>query len=105
MKPTPETQRLYEAVLSLRSEEECAAFLDDLLTIRERFAMAQRLAVAERLRRKKNYLDVSAETGASSVTICRVARCLNGGEGGYRIILDRLAERGGEKTDGEKPTE
>ena len=88
--PSPNTDALFEAMLTLRSEEECRAFLDDLLTIRERLDMAQRLAVADRLNKKDNYLTVSAETGASTVTISRVSRCLNGPDGGYRLVLDRL---------------
>ena len=87
---SPETDALFEAVLSLRNEAECRAFIDDLCTIRERLDMAQRLAVAVLLRQKKSYLEISAETGASTVTISRVARCLNGPEGGYRLILDRI---------------
>ena len=99
LSPSPGTDALFEAMLSLRSEEECRALIDDLCTIRERFDMAQRLAVAVLLRKKKSYLEISAETGASTATISRVARCLNGPDGGYRLVLGRLDGEDGNETD------
>ena len=42
-------QALCEAVLQLRDERECRAFLEDLCTIKEIGALAQRLEIARRL--------------------------------------------------------
>jgi uncharacterized protein YerC len=39
------------------------------------------------------YARVAAEVGASTTTVTRVAHWLRHGEGGYRIVLDRLARR------------
>ena len=39
----------------------------------------------------KPYLSVQEQTGASSTTVSRVSKCLNGAAGGYRVVLDRLA--------------
>lgn len=83
---------LYRAVLSLKTEEECAAFFEDVCTVQETEAIAQRIEVACRLSRGKSYVDINKSTGASTATICRVSRCLNYGSGGYKTIIGRLEE-------------
>ena len=82
--------RLYQAILNLETEEECAAFFQDICSIKELKDIAQRLEVATMLHSGKNYQEVSRETGASTATICRVNKCLNYGSGGYRKALSRL---------------
>lgn len=81
---------LCEAVLSLKTKEECYRFFDDICTINEIKALEQRLQVAKMLRNKKTYLDIASATGASTATISRVNRCLNYGSDGYKIVLERL---------------
>ena len=82
------------ALLLLQTEEECAAFLEDLCTIKEVQDMAQRLEVARDLAEGASYQKTMDRTGASSATIGRVKRCLDDGEGGYRLVLSRLTEEG-----------
>jgi len=82
--------KLFQAILSLKSEEECYQFFEDACTVSELKAIAQRLHVATMLRDKKTYAEISVETGASAATISRVNRCLMYGADGYKIILDRL---------------
>ena len=84
-----ETDRLFEAILSLKTEEDCYRFFDDLCTIGELQAMTQRLEVARLLREGKTFTQVSEETGVSSATITRVNKCLAYGTGGYELALDR----------------
>lgn len=86
----PGHHRLFEAVLSLKTVEECAAFFEDICTVKELNALAQRLEVAARLDAGGNYNAVCEETGASTATISRVNKCLLYGSGGYRTVLDRL---------------
>ena len=81
---------LVRAVLSLETEAECRAFLEDLMTGREIQDCSQRLLVARLLRQQMIYSRIAAETGASSATISRVNRCCTYGAGGYRTVLDRL---------------
>lgn len=81
---------LFEAVLSLKSIEECYAFFDDLCTVPELKAISQRLHVARMLDQNRVYNDIVAQTGASTATISRVNRSLNYGSDGYRIVLDRV---------------
>ncbi len=87
-------QLLYEAVLTLRTPEECRLFFEDICTIKELQAMQQRFQVACQLNAGKNYNAVYADTGVSSATICRVNKCLVYGDGGYRTVLERLKKAG-----------
>ena len=86
----PETDLLFEGILTLQTVEECYRFFTDICTIKELQAMTQRLQVAKQLHEGRNYNEVCRDTGASSATICRVNKCLNYGDGGYRTVLERL---------------
>ena len=81
---------LYEAVLALKTPEECHAFFQDLCTVAELRAMAQRLEVAQLLDQGLIYNDILQRTGASSATISRVNRALQYGADGYKTVLPRL---------------
>ncbi len=87
------TDSLFDAILLLKNREECYNFFEDLCTIAEIKALAQRLEVAKMLREKKTYTDICDETGASTATISRVNRCLVYGADGYNLVLDRLEEK------------
>ena len=84
-------QLLISALLSLRTEEDCRAFLEDLMTGKVIQDCCQRILVARLLREKQVYSAISAATGASTATISRVNRCCSYGAGGYQMVLDRLA--------------
>ena len=81
---------LFQAILSLGSEEECRAFFQDLCTVAELRAMSQRLEVALLLDEGMIYNDILQRTGASSATISRVNRALQYGADGYKAVLPRL---------------
>ena len=83
---------LYEAILSLRSVEECLQFFEDLCTMSELSAMEQRYQVARALHDGKIYNEILAETGASSATISRVNRSLQYGQDGYSVAFQRMKE-------------
>ncbi|MBN2557855.1 MAG: hypothetical protein JXB33_03760 [Clostridia bacterium] len=89
--------KLFRAVLELRSAEECYMFFEDICTVSELNAMAQRLEVAQMLESGSTYSEISESTGASAATISRVNRCLHYGADGYAVILKRMAEKYGEK--------
>lgn len=95
MLPVPDKRLnlLLNAIASLKTPDECAAFLEDACTIKEIQDMAQRLEVASLLSAKLSYQEISKETGASTATISRVNRCLTYGKGGYRLVLDRIKEQ------------
>ncbi len=82
---------LFEAILALKDQDECRAFFQDLCTVSELRAMAQRLEVAQLLDQGLIYNDILQRTGASSATISRVNRALQYGADGYKTVLPRLA--------------
>lgn len=84
--------KLYKAILTLKDENECAAFFDDICTIQELEALSQRLEVACQLKDGKSYIDINKTTGASTATICRVSKALNYGDGGYDTAIERLGK-------------
>jgi TrpR-related protein YerC/YecD len=89
-------ENLYKAIVSLQTEDECAAFFDDICTIQELEALSQRFEVAKLLYEGKNYVDINKLTGASTATICRVSKCLSYGDGGYKTVIQRLEKAGDE---------
>ena len=83
--------RLFRAVHSLRSVDECRAFFHDLCTPAELQALKDRWAVAELLAHGRlTYREIHDQTGVSVTTIGRVARYLTAGEGGYSRALQRM---------------
>jgi len=84
------TDKLFEAILLLESKAECYSFFEDVGTVAEIKALAQRLEVAKMLDQGKTYREIHDETGASEATISRVSRSLNYGADGYQLILNRL---------------
>ncbi|HBF76873.1 MAG TPA: TrpR-like protein YerC/YecD [Clostridiaceae bacterium] len=93
-----EADLLMDAILTLKNREECYRFFEDVCTINEIRAIAQRLQVAQMLREKRTYIDIADTTGASTATISRVNRALNYGSDGYKIIFERLDKMEKEKS-------
>ncbi len=87
---TKDVDHLFDAVLSLKNNDDCYKFFSDLCTVKELLAMAQRFEVAIMLKDKTTYLDIAEQTGASTATISRVNRALTYGEDGYQLVFDRL---------------
>lgn len=91
---TKEMDDLFHAILSLRTEEECYKFFEDICTVKEMLDIAQRLKAARMLTDGENYSVVCRETGMSTATVSRVNKCLEYGTGGYGIVLSRIKEDG-----------
>ena len=77
-----EVERLFQAILTLQTVEECYRFFEDACTIKEIQEIAQRFDVASQLWTGKSYQEVNQKTGASTATICRVKKCLMYGSSG-----------------------
>jgi TrpR-related protein YerC/YecD len=90
----PLADHLFRGVLQLGTVEECYRFFEDLCTIGEVKALAQRFAVARMLDQGKTYEEIAAKTGASSATISRVRRFLTYGADGYALVLKRMGHAG-----------
>jgi TrpR-related protein YerC/YecD len=94
---TDDTDALFQAILRLETPAEAEKFFRDLCTLGELRDMAQRWSVARQLDAGRHYAEISRSTGASTATITRIASWLNHGEGGYRLLLDRLGESKGNR--------
>lgn len=81
------SELLYDAVLTLKTRDECREFFRDACTPKEITAIAQRLAVAKMLSEKKVYSEIVQATGASTATISRVSRSMNEG---FKTAFERL---------------
>ena len=81
---------LAEAMLVLENRDEAYLFFEDLFTIKELQAVAQRLSVARLLKKRVTYQEIAEKTGASTATISRVNRSLSYGAGGYQMVLARM---------------
>ncbi|WP_029488026.1 YerC/YecD family TrpR-related protein [Candidatus Epulonipiscium viviparus] len=78
---------LYNAILKLKTIEECDLFFKDLCTPNELNAFAQRLEVARLLLQNKTYVEIQQVTNASTTTISRVNRTIVDGAKGYESLL------------------
>ena len=87
-----EVQQLLRAFCALETTAEARAFLEDICTPREILDLAQRLQVAIYLDEGKSYVEVQELTRASSTTVSRVSKALNGPAGGYREMLVKLED-------------
>ena len=85
-------RNLYSALATLKTPEECRAFLRDLCTPAEIQAMADRWSVVEFLQRGLPYREIHRLTGVSVTTIGRVARFLSTGNGGYAVATRRMGK-------------
>lgn len=92
---TPDVDALLDALLALRDDDEGSLFLRDLCTRGEIHDLAQRWAVVRLLDEGLHYAEISKRTGASTATITRIASWLHGGEGGYRLMLERVRPQSG----------
>ncbi len=93
----PSVDLFFDAVLCLKDREECYKFFEDVCTVNEILSLSQRFEVANMLREKKTYLEISEVTGASTATISRVNRSLIYSNDGYDIVFERLAAREAEE--------
>ena len=88
-RPTAELiPELFDTILKLRTQEDCAAFFADLCTEKEVENMASRLAAAKLLIEGKTYLQVIDSVEISSATLSRVSRCVRHGTGYTRMLAD-----------------
>jgi len=84
--------KLFQAFLRLETVEEYRRFFADLCTPAEMEAMADRWNTVGKLMKQESYREIATETEVSLTTIGRVARCLYGEGGGYRLVLEKQGE-------------
>jgi len=88
------TDQLCDAILSLETVDDVYRFLEDIATIGEIRALAQRLEVSKLLSEGFAYPQIAQQTGASTATISRVKKFLEYGADGYKLVLERLKKKG-----------
>ena len=84
------TDDLFGAILSLETVKEAEAFFRDLCTIDEIKSMSERWEIAKLVYKGLPYRKISDKLNVSTTTVSRVALWLNNGEGGYKMVLDKL---------------
>ena len=89
-----EVDFLFDAILQLKTREECYMLFEDLCTVQEMKALSQRLVVAKMLSEGRVYSDIVKNTGASTATISRVKRSLDYGCDSYSLVFDRMEAKG-----------
>lgn len=88
-----ELDELFAGILTLKDEEDCYRFFEDICTVNELNSIAQRLQVAKLLAEKKTYSEIEKITKASTATISRINKCIVYGADGYKRVLERLAKK------------
>ena len=87
-----ETDHLFKAILSLKTEEECYRFFDDLCTFSEICVKVLPSARSDATSKRWDIASISLKVGVSSTTITRVNKCLCYGADGYKLLLERAKE-------------
>jgi TrpR-related protein YerC/YecD len=93
VEPVRGLDELADALLRLRTREECRLFLRDLCTLGELEALAHRWEIARLVDEGLPYLEVAERVRTSTTTVTRVAHWLHHGTGGYRLALERARRR------------
>ena len=83
----------FDAILSLKTREECYSFFKDICTVNELLSLSQRFDVGVRLLRGQTYQEISEATGASTATISRVGRLLTDENDGIEMAIERIQEK------------
>ena len=78
---------LAKAFLKLKSEQEVANFLRDILTIKEMEEFSNRLEMARLLKQGMSYKAIAKKLKVSTTTVTRTAHWLFHGCGGYEKVL------------------
>jgi TrpR-related protein YerC/YecD len=93
VEPVPGLDDLVEALLAMETPEEARRFLRDLCTLPELEALTHRWQIARLVDQGVSYLEIAERVPSSTATVTRVAQWVRHGSGGYRLALDRSAER------------
>lgn len=84
------TEDLFEAILKLKTKDDCHRFFRDLCTLEEIADLADRWQMVRLIVKKMPYREIADKLKVSSTTVSRVAHWLKYGLGGYRLMVKRL---------------
>ena len=85
---------LLDVFMSFKNKDELKAFFRDLMSERDLREFAMRWEVAKKLDAGVPFLQIQEESGESPVTITKINRWLKEGCGGYKMMIDRMKNRG-----------
>lgn len=88
--PTPDMQKLFQAISTLKNPQELSNFFRDLMTIKELEDISQRWQIVLLLNQGVPYLEIAKQVGVSTTTVTRCALWLHHGKNGYKTALSRL---------------
>ena len=83
---------LYRGLISLKSEDECDKFIDDLCTKTEKNDLILRFWAASMIKDGVKYNEIRKETGLSTATLTRINTSLKYGNGGYYTVLRNIGK-------------
>ena len=90
-KPKNDREKLLiKTLTAIKTENEVAALLRDLLTPAEIEEFANRITIVKLLDEGLPYLEIAKKVGTSTTTVTRVAHWLYNGCGGYQSLLKKL---------------
>lgn len=84
------TENLMKAILALQDTKEAKKFFRDLMTEQEIVEFGNRWQAAQMLYNGVSYTEIEKAIGLSSRTIARVAKWLNKGKGGYKLMIQKI---------------
>lgn len=84
------SEYLFESILKLGNIKEAKRFFRDLLTSEEIIEFGKRWQAAQMLNGNISYEKIVEKTGLSSRTVARISKWLNGGMGGYKLMLKKI---------------
>ncbi len=79
----------FTAIMALKDKEEFYQFFEDICTTNEVLSIAERFEVAKMLYQGNTYIEIAKKTGASTATISRVNRSMDG-NGSYEVVFERM---------------
>jgi TrpR-related protein YerC/YecD len=82
----------FKTLSRTKNEDESYCLAEDLFTHAERIMLSKRLAIAFLLMKGYQYKSISDLLKVSTGTIATVNGYINGGKGGYKIVLDRISK-------------
>jgi TrpR-related protein YerC/YecD len=84
------TEDLFEAILALKTKNECHRFFRDLCTLEEVADMADRWQIVKMIVKNIPYREIAKKLSVSTTTVARVGNWLRHGMDGYELMVKRL---------------
>ena len=82
--------RLFNVIISINNLDECSSFFNALCTDKEIKALAQRLAIAERILHGYTYSAIEKELLTSTLTISRIKRTIEYEDENFLDFLNKI---------------